>query len=328
MLIGHMIRSALPVLRATGNFSTASRSSLSSMYNLSTARGFRVHRSSMSVYMLGGIGVFVAGVVTTNVSETISLCDAALDEGKDRSAGSVMVTEPFTGVKFPRTIEVSSGLPTGIDDPPADKEPQQLVWQSVRCMMGLCNVERARVYAYALYVNPKDVPYRVSADTDDDKVLNRLVGPPRLRKFSTRPKQDVEVKAEAAAGFIPVTLRMVVVREAAGGHLAKGFDRGLLQRVRHAQKGKKGEGKAALRQFVRIFSRRKMWTPGTVLDFTRLKDGSLVVAVDGEVETVLRSSQLSWALLDLYVGPDGHFGDVGRHEVIGELRRLLGGGTD
>lgn len=56
-----------------------------------------------------------------------------------------------------------------------------------------------------------------------------------------------------------MTLRLVFARNVEGGHIAKGFDRSLLHRIREAQGSKVGGGKDDLRALVHELKRTDKW---------------------------------------------------------------------
>jgi hypothetical protein len=95
-----------------------------------------------------------------------------------------------------------------------DNADYHLVATAVRCMLGQCRMALARAYAVGLYT--EDGQHEV----DEVAVL---------------------------AGGMHRSLVLVMDRDVAGHHIAKGFDRSLLPRIRKAQAGnKKGYGKDAV----------------------------------------------------------------------------------
>lgn len=277
---------------------------------------------------------------------------AAPGRRAEREVGSC--TEPYTGAEFPARVRASSG------------EERVRIGASVRCMMGesrthpaaqggflprvdhddggagLCNLAIARAYAFALYLDPRAAPGSPEAPADDEEVLARL-----------NPMPDCSSGAPPQKAT-PMTLRLVFARNVEGGHIAKGFDRSLLHRIRQAQGGKVGGGKDDLRALVHELKRTAKWdavrgwgcaaaaytvehlrsptaprrrrrapaAQGTVMDFERDENWHVVVRVDGAERLRLASPALGWALFDAYVGETGHFAGESRTEVASSLRAM------
>uniref|UniRef100_A0A7I4BFW0 Uncharacterized protein n=1 Tax=Physcomitrium patens TaxID=3218 RepID=A0A7I4BFW0_PHYPA len=102
-----------------------------------------------------------------------------------------------------------------------DNNDYHLQATAVRCMLGQCKMAMARAYAIGLY---------------------------------TEDKQPVNETA-VLTGAMNRILVLVMDKDVAGHHIAKGFDKSLLPRIRKAQAGsKRGSGKDAVsgRSFVSV----------------------------------------------------------------------------
>lgn len=140
---------------------------------------------------------------------------------------------------------------------------------------------------------------------------------------SGRVNRAVSNAVEELASYPSMALRLVMLRDVEGQHMAHGFDRTLLQRIRGAQGNAKcGTGKTALRQLNSFIVKQGKWTKGTTLEFVRLRDGIVDVRVDGRPHLALRSEALSWALFDAYMGPKGHMSTPARMELINRTKEI------
>lgn len=145
---------------------------------------------------------------------------------------------------------------------------------AVRCMLGQCKMAMARAYAIGLY---------------------------------TEDKQPVNETA-VLTGAMRRSLVLVMDKDVAGHHIAKGFDKSLLPRIRKAQAGsKRGAGKDALRDFTGCFNRQKMLKKGSEVYLLWTPDDKLVVYIDNRLMTVIDSPILCRAVFDMYLGEDSVF---------------------
>mmetsp|Transcript_13541 Transcript_13541/g.26036 ORF Transcript_13541/g.26036 Transcript_13541/m.26036 type:complete len:297 (-) Transcript_13541:237-1127(-) len=160
-------------------------------------------------------------------------------------------TEPFTAIDFPHEKQCASG---------SDDSRCVLVGTAVRCMMGLCHWKVARAYAVGVYVEEsnflqqwegaKDRAIASSAESEDE-----------LHK-------DIWYKLLETDAGASRELILVMDQDVKGEHIAHGFDRSLLTRVRKAQGGKKGPIKNALKDFTQIFKKQAMLRKGTQAGMT------------------------------------------------------------
>ncbi|KAH9306279.1 hypothetical protein KI387_010683, partial [Taxus chinensis] len=157
------------------------------------------------------------------------------------SAYNETVKEPFTGIEFPRL-----------------KEDYALLGTAVRCMLGQCKFAKARAYAVGLYLEDGNNVHQCVHENSNDEVFKQVLRAPVARR-----------------------LVLVMDKDVAGHHIAKGFDRSLLPRVRKAQGGQKsGPGKEALREFTRCFNQEKMLCKGTEVSLVWRPDDSLIISIN------------------------------------------------
>lgn len=212
---------------------------------------------------------------------TLSIAAALILAGKTHSSSfasacesspnqkiSDAVKEPFTGIEFPRS-----------------KDHYLLLGTAVRCMLGQCKFAKARAYAVGLYVEDGNSVHQWMPKNSNEEVFTRVLRAPVARR-----------------------LVLVMDKDVAGHHIAKGFDRSLLPRVRKSQGGQKsGPGKDALRDFTRCFSQEKILRKGTEISLVWRPDDSLIVSIDSSARAVIHSPILCRALFDMYLGPDSIF---------------------
>eukprot|EP00511_Aplanochytrium_stocchinoi_P013628 CAMPEP_0204894298 /NCGR_PEP_ID=MMETSP1349-20130617/33347_1 /ASSEMBLY_ACC=CAM_ASM_000710 /TAXON_ID=215587 /ORGANISM="Aplanochytrium stocchinoi, Strain GSBS06" /LENGTH=373 /DNA_ID=CAMNT_0052061457 /DNA_START=1 /DNA_END=1122 /DNA_ORIENTATION=+ len=275
------------------------------------------------------------------------------------SDSSSKVIEPVTGTAFPVNLfgyETTSSV-------------HWLVGSSVRCMMNFCSFERARAYAYGLYISQESLEkLRLSSNQHPEDITEES-----LRGF-LMPREPIELESQmkrkeslkAAVPFIhsksfvgrkdgyvfkrdkdglgyyldkqgeairemkgtekypSSVLRLIMLRDVKTDHVAHGFDRTLLWRIRDLQnEEKQGPGKEALRKFTDFLRRQKEWKKGTILDLVRLPHGMVSVRVDGVEGILLHSEMLSYAILDAYYGPKGHFSAACKEDLIERTREII-----
>lgn len=268
-------------------------------------------------------------------------CDAAPHLARPMTAD---VIEPYTGVSFPDALLA-----------PDQSHVMRLVAHSVRCMLNMCQIEQARAYSYALYMSPAAVGcvhgseapselYSRLFSLDQAQELNNSLAFVASLSFDGARAGYVFKNDELGVGYyrdskagnspnaVPsVMLRMVLARNIDGPHMAKGFDRSMVKRVRAGQNGqRKGSGKAALKQFTKFFSEKQKWEKGTTIDFLRTPAGSMHVLVyepsgNGRAAKQMEfdSALLTWALFDTYMGAKGHLSGECQTEMVGRVNGLF-----
>lgn len=193
---------------------------------------------------------------------------ASASESLPNQNTSDAVKEPFTGIEFPRS-----------------KDDYLLLGTAVRCMLGQCKFAKARAYAVGLYVEDGNNVHQWMPKNSNEEVFSRVLRAPLARR-----------------------LVLVMDKDVAGHHIAKGFDRSLLPRVRKSQGGQKsGPGKDALRDFTRCFNQEKILRKGTEVSLVWRPDDSLIVSINSSARAVIHSPILCHALFDMYLGPDSIF---------------------
>jgi len=275
---------------------------------------------------------------------------ANMEEGDNFSDSLLFVTEPVTHTKFPLTLNGYA----------FHDSTHWLVTSSVRCMLNLCAFEKARAYSYAVYFSSEAALACKDAKTEQDivdKVLPKAICSIEAesasddsdlpafipaKKFQGQKNGYVfkmdnsngglgyhkdEYATVAAATSMQVSypslvLRLVMLHDKGGDHIAHGFDRALLGRIRSAQgDSKTGTGKTALRKLNRFVEKHE-WKKGTILEFTRLPEGFVDVSVDGSKVLTLRSEAFSWALFDTYLGPKGHLDATGKEQLLERTKEV------
>eukprot|EP00899_Mesostigma_viride_P001875 jgi/Mesvir1/11689/Mv00081-RA.1 len=175
------------------------------------------------------------------------------------------VREPTTGISFPRECLAEE-----------EKEPvnMKLVGAAVRCMLGQCRYSLARAYAVGLYVQEGEEARRWQQHANEC----RASSPDARAEAACFAK-----KFEQVLALQGVARRLVLVmdRDVAGHHIAKGFDKSLLHRVRNAQGGRQGPGKQALKRFTAVFSKVPLFKAGTKITMTWTPSGVLTMDIDG-----------------------------------------------
>ncbi|GLJ09874.1 hypothetical protein SUGI_0117470 [Cryptomeria japonica] len=157
------------------------------------------------------------------------------------------VKEPFTGVEFPRL-----------------KEDYVLLGTAVRCMLGQCKFAKARAYAVGLYLEDGNNLHQCINKNSNDEVFKQVIEAPVARR-----------------------LVLVMDKDVAGHHIAKGFDRSLLPCVRKAQGGQRiGPGKDALREFTHCFNQEKMLYKGTEVSLVWRPDDSLIISINSSTRAI------------------------------------------
>lgn len=186
--------------------------------------------------------------------------------------GPEKVKEPFTGIEFDWRKEIQQ------DEAKGD---YHLLGTAVRCMLGQCKFAKARAYAVGLYV---------------DNLNEELLKASEDARFQT-----------LLAMHTPRSLLLVMDQDVAGHHIAKGFDRSLLSRVRKAQGSKTGPGKDALKEFTRCFNQETLLRKGSEVCLIWRPDDALVIMINSRVCAVIQSTILCQALFDMYLGPNSIF---------------------
>jgi len=183
------------------------------------------------------------------------------------------VLEALTGVPFPKEIKSPNG------------SSQVLVGCGARLMTPL----KVKVYTIGLYVAPEDTSSVLSQWRKDSEQ-------------STVPFSDDPKFSNAVSQYnsFDRTIRLVMCREVEGGHLAKGFDRSMLWRIKKVANDLPG-GKEGLKK-VNSFFRGKVIPEKTVVTFSSTKEGKLIVTIGNKEFPPVNSPALCWAFYDMYFG--------------------------
>ena len=186
---------------------------------------------------------------------------------------------------------------TGIALPLRVDTGEVLVGSAVRCMLGRCDYARARAYAVGLYVEESPFleewrsKHAASADS----------GTPAAGSSDAAARSEL-LESAGAPGEPARRLVLVMARDVGGGHIAHGFDRSLINRVRAAQGGRnrQGEGKKALKQFTAQFAAIPVLREAAELHIV-VKDGTVSTLLDGTTLSVIPSPDLAKAVMGAYL---------------------------
>eukprot|EP00871_Galdieria_phlegrea_P003361 jgi/Galph1/4025/GphlegSOOS_G2656.1 len=192
------------------------------------------------------------------------------------------VEEPVTRTIFPKWLTVYEKN---------EMKRERLLGAGPRYMTPL----RVKVYAVGVYIDEKEAkPLLSSFKFENAEDLSK---DEKFWKLFSSPK------GQNGQAFGKV-FRMVCIREVPGKHMQNGFDRGLLKRVREADK-KMGmlDGKQALKQFNQCFLEKGVMPVGCELLFVcSAKEGTVDTWIDGVHYGQVKNDALSWALCDMFLG--------------------------
>lgn len=199
---------------------------------------------------------------------------------------SEKTTEKLSGASFPNAIVRED----------VDEKLLRLCAVSIRCMLGMCFLDRARAYAFGIYLGSQAVEDLVKSNGDLSSI-NKMpeptvtglapfypsglyegfrdgyifqAGPSGLGYY----KDSKSPKWQTTKLAAPVLIRLVMLHDVDGEHLAHGFDKTLKSRVVPAMKESKEE-LAQLTRFRTCLNRLDKIPQGSNLDlyvitFTKL----------------------------------------------------------
>lgn len=191
-------------------------------------------------------------------------------------------------------------------------------------MLGLCFLDKARAYAFAVYyapsavearvVNPLPLPVFIPGEYVDSKapVYDFYMGEQGLGYYLRRWFGKHE------RGWTPgIMVRLVMHHDVDGEHVARGFEKTLRPRiVAQMQKRNKEEGELEQLQRLKMtFERFGAIPKGTKFDFFRDEGGILTLACEGQVVDTFEAPLMGWALVDAFLGEKGHLNGKGREEL-------------
>jgi len=197
--------------------------------------------------------------------------------------------EPNTSVRFPHLIQVNEG---GV------LKEHRLVGAGPRFMTPL----RVKVYAVGVYVDEKAARSALSGMQYSS--VEELERDEKFWSIFSTPRNDVAVGKEGEhRKAFGKTFRLVCIREVAGKHMQNGFDRGLLKRVREADKKMNmPDGKQALKKFNSFFLEKGSMQVGCELLFVCSPNGTVDTWIDGVHYGQVCNDALCWALCDMFLG--------------------------
>ena len=187
-----------------------------------------------------------------------------------------------------KTVEKVSGtaFPNAIVREDFDEKLMRLCAVSIRCMMGMCFLDRARAYAFGVYLSGPAVETIVKANGDLTSVNplpNEHKGAASFypsNKFAGSREGYMFQQGEAGLGYYrdtkstkwssekdcdPMIIRLIMLHDVDGEHLANGFDKTLRNRVLPKLKESKEELEQ-LTRFKTCLKRIEMLPKGTNLD--------------------------------------------------------------
>lgn len=188
------------------------------------------------------------------------------------------VEEKATDTFFPAWFKFGKG---------DDRRTHNLVALGIRKK----TIFKVKVYSFGLY-------------------LDAQAAQPKLQRFMSQKSKallkDRNFDKAVLADGIGKTIRLVMVRDVDADDMAEAFEDSLKPRIKAYTKKQSAEQvKAAtdsLAKFRGYF--KKEAKDGQVMQFTALPGGRLLTSIDGKAMPEIKSSALSWALFDIYLGKD------------------------
>lgn len=165
------------------------------------------------------------------------------------------------------------------------------------------------VYSFGLYIEPKKAA--------------ELLAKWRGKKVKELQK-DEEFYAALVDDSLTKELRIVFCRDVAAEDVRSAFEDSLQPRLLAFLKdepGTKEQKLTVLEQFRKLFTLDKV-KDGNVLRFAWHPGGKLHTSINGEVQPVIESKALCWALFDVYVGKKP-ISEGGRKRLVERIPDLL-----
>lgn len=221
-------------------------------------------------------------------------------------------SEPVTQTEFANSIR------------DLDNNLLRLAAVSVRCMLGLCYFNKARAYAFGVYLETG----KVSKDLAELNALpTQTLG---AAPFIPSPKHegsklgyvyyrgaqglgyylDSAYKPKSLEVAFPVMIRLVMLHDVDGEHLAHGFDKTLKTRLsKHLTPENRDVVMEQFGRFKNELHKLGKLNKGCQLDFYRNAQGCLVFCRDGVALSTFDCTLLGWGVVDAFVGKEGHLTD-------------------
>ena len=193
-----------------------------------------------------------------------------------------------------RTIEKTSGtaFPNAILREDVDEKLLRLCAVSIRCMMGMCFLDRARAYAFGVYLGSSAVEDLVKSNGNLESInpvpkpedSNQQAAAPFYSspRFSGSREGYVFQNGAAGIGYYrdpkstkwnsvrvstPVLIRLVMLHNVDGEHLAHGFEKTLKSRIQPRLKpNNEGDELEQLTRFKTCLKRLENIPKGATLD--------------------------------------------------------------
>lgn len=200
------------------------------------------------------------------------------------------MVDPQSGVAFSVTLTLHGSA-----------VPQQLTGTATREK----TIFKVNVYSYGLYV-------------DADAARSELA----MFKGRTADGLDRTFFQRLLEMRIPMTMRLVMVRDVSGEAIANAFDEALKPRLAIAAKElNRTDGAVALEKFRSYFNLREL-ARGTEFVFSCSPGGRLNTKVNTQSKPEIQSAALCWALFDVYLG-DKPVSTEGRRRLISGFPGIL-----
>jgi hypothetical protein len=165
------------------------------------------------------------------------------------------------------------------------------------------------VYSFGLYVEP----------TKARELLAKWKGK-KLKELH----KDAALYTALLDDALLKELRIKFCRDVAADDVRSAFEDSLEPRIleyKEGEKGTKEEKLAVLTEFRKLFTLDKV-KDGNVLRFAWHPGGKLHTSINGEVQAVIESKALCWALFDVYLG-QRPISDTGKRRLVDRIPDLL-----
>lgn len=165
------------------------------------------------------------------------------------------------------------------------------------------------VYSFGLYIEP----------TKARELLAKWKG-----KKAKELHKDAALYTALLDDALLKELRIKFCRDVAADDVRSAFEDSLEPRIlayKESEKGTKEEKLAVLTEFRKLFSLDKV-KDGNVLRFAWHPGGKLHTSINGEVQAVIESKALCWALFDVYLGKRP-ISDTGKRRLVERIPDLL-----
>jgi hypothetical protein len=243
-----------------------------------------------------------------------------------------------------KTIEIVSKtqFPNAIIREDLDEKLLRLCVTSIRCMLGLCFLDRARAYSFGVYLGSAAVEDLCGEGGSYEKL--NPIPKEQLGAGPFYPAQRYEGKRDgyifqngpSGVGYYrdlrsskqsgnrvtsPVLIRLVMLHDVDGEHIAHGFEKTLKSRILPLMKDSREE----LEQLNRLkmaFNRIGQIPKDAQVDLFRSETGVLSLIYNGTAIDHFDALLLGWACIDAFIGPNGHLSNQGKLELVNSAKAI------